>query len=317
MISRHPDPLVARLRPWTARICPPAIQERVADQALADLAQERADLVPGARRALVTIHGVTRLLLPLLLSLLLLRRHWRDAPWWPAPVFTRDTLGWVTLLTLLLILRAGLARPEYRLLPALLPDFVLMHVLPLALPAAVLGLALMQRSHRATSTALLAISAAALSLLLTLGGPTLMGYFIDHEVRTDTARPILLTDALPREQAVPAVREAAWAHLVEVRRQQWRHHTMQNGVAKAAFCILLPFAAALVAARFRLRVGIVPALAVALIALELVFRWTSTIPPPGAASAGTLLPMWLPHFVLAAFIVGLSGSWITGRGAQS
>jgi hypothetical protein len=93
-----------------------------------------------------------------------------------------------------------------------------------------------------------------------------------------------------------------------MRRQQWRHYTLHGSVAQAALCFLLPLTAALALVRFRPRVGVAPALAVAVIALELVFPWTSTIPPPWEASAATLRPVWLPHFVLLSAIAALGVS---------
>jgi hypothetical protein len=92
----------------------------------------------------------------------------------------------------------------------------------------------------------------------------------------------------------------------EIRREQWRHVPPHGGLSTAAFSLLLPVLGALVSARFRLHVRVVPALIAAVVALEFLFRWTRAIPPAWLTTPQALSLVWLSHVALSACIVALA-----------
>jgi hypothetical protein len=308
MIDDTRDRCVRRLREHLSRVCPSVIQERVVDQALADLVEERSAYAPGVRRLAVTVHGTARLALALVLSVVLLRRQWRGARWWPAPISGREVAGWVTLLTLLVILRVAFTRADDARTWTLLPGFVLSHAVPLALPAAVLGLALVQRCRRVSTTLLLGGAAAVCSVLLTVVAPSLV---------TSSAG----NSAAPKPRVGAAVgsvvlRAAAWQGFEDRRRAEWRRYSLHGATAIASFCVLVPLVGTLAAARFRLPANALLALTAVVVVQEFVFRWSTAIPPPMITVTEAIRALWLPHLLLAAAACGLAVSLVRARSVR-
>jgi hypothetical protein len=304
MTENCPDAFVRAVRPWCARVCPPAIQERVVDQALADLADDRAAAPPGLSRHLVTVAGAARLVAAMMLSLVVLRRQWRQARWWPEPVVGRDAYGWLTLLTLLVVVRVAAMRPPAARTWVLLPDFLLVNAVPLALPAAAAAVALTLRTRRVASAALLAAGAALLSIALTTGAPAVLAAVTPGQPAARAAAQ----GAAAGAASPSVVRAAAWQRFQQLRREAWRHYGRHQRAALAVYCLLLPTVAVLVATRLRLRFGTVAALGVSAASVELLFRWSTRTPPAITPLSEAAAMVWLPHAVL---VVGIVALWMS------
>jgi hypothetical protein len=139
MNRKQSDRVVRALRQVFARVCPRYILEHVVDQTLVDLVADRAAAARRLQRVAITAHGVTRLVLALALTLITFRQHWQQSEFGRVLADMREALLWLVFLTLLLILRVGLGRPEWARLDTLSPIFVLLSLIPIALPCAALS----------------------------------------------------------------------------------------------------------------------------------------------------------------------------------
>ena len=164
------DRLLILLRRGLHSWCPPLVMEHVIDQALADLASDREQA--GRRvvlRTIVTVHGVARLALALLASMVVLSHHWRKGRAGRALIQGKEVVEWIVLVTLLVVFYDALNRPEYSRLWTLSPEHVVRTHVPLALPAAVLAFVLRLQRPRVGLALALGTAMLLVSIVLTDG----------------------------------------------------------------------------------------------------------------------------------------------------
>lgn len=300
-MSAGASPPFGRLREWLARVCPAPVVEHVVDQTLADLASERERHLRTLPRGLATAAGLAHLLAALGLSLILLRHHWRLAPWWPPANLARESAGWIVLLTLLTVARVALMRPEYARLGTLSPDFIVMKLVPIALPAAALGLALMAAGRRRlASVALVALGTTTLSAVCAVAIPAgLRDVFSpDRTVVTDNGTE-LLVHGRPMEPDV-------WERFQAQRARSADRHR-HVALSMVAFCITLPALAVALTSLLRRSAPALVALAFAAVALGVLLEWRTALPPPMTTQPEAILAAWRPHLVLAG-VAAILGS---------
>jgi hypothetical protein len=120
-VSGHCDRTIESVRRVFARVCPAAILERIVDQSLADLVDDRARAADVMRRTLVTIGGVARLCGAVALSMVVLREQWWSALR-PVAVDLKQCAEWLLLMTLVAMLRDGFTSSGYQKLHVFWPS---------------------------------------------------------------------------------------------------------------------------------------------------------------------------------------------------
>lgn len=274
------DPFVVALHRVATVICPPAVCERIAQQALADLAEERHAASGPVLRWWVTLRGVALLVVALVWSLWAVREHW-DIRVGTA----REVGGWFVLMTLLVTLWIG--RGMFDALHLLNPLFVLRYFAPFAVPLAALGFALTFKAARLRSVIILACAAAAVSMALTMGPRAL-----DAIDETRVASPSTWQTVVLAEHSVATPARSAIRELLRKQAQELVGWPLRL----ALLSLLLPIFGWLLVRVHDDPPTQVTALLVSVAALEPMRLWIRV----GALDSGAA---WILHLVLLAGIL--------------
>jgi hypothetical protein len=190
-VTQPDDAFIIALHRAATVVCPPAVCERIAQQALADLAEERHAASGPLLRCWVTLRGVALLGVAVVWSVWALRGQWDIQVG-----IARQVGGWFVLMTLLVTLWIG--RGSFDALHLLNPLFVLQYFAPVAVPLAALGFALTFNAARLRSILILASTATAVSMALTMG-PRALDAITDARVasRSTGATVVLAGHSVP------------------------------------------------------------------------------------------------------------------------
>jgi hypothetical protein len=177
--------------------------------------------------------------------------------------------------------------------------FVLLCLIPIALPCAALSVVTIGRRPTIGRVIVIAVATAAIGLTLRVGLPAVL---YPDVVTIDEAAGTVTREGRRIDLSSRPDRMAGWRKLIERRRAEQSRFLIHRDAALAGFALLLPLAAYAVPRPAGHRGMVVGWLVVALVAQELILRWSNALPPPTTTLGHAVRSSWLPHMALLVWI---------------